>query len=83
MVPKPMLLMSKLFYTSQADLTLLSFALLCFVDVAFFLTIEGNPSTSKKITTHVIMILTLLQWSGVEPAISLKYACTSNHLGSF
>ena len=38
--------------------------------------LKAKPYTSKKITAHFIATLTLLQWSGTKPAISLRYACT-------
>lgn len=40
---------------------LLFFALLHFIDVAFFYNLKTRPSTSKMITTYLIEILTLLQ----------------------
>ena len=42
----------------------------------FFLQTEGKTPTNKKITTHLIVILALLWWSGTEPAISLRSART-------
>lgn len=36
---------------------------------------KPKPSTSKKMTTRFTVIVTLLWWSGTEPAISPRYAC--------
>lgn len=56
-------------------------ALLRFTDVAgfFFFKLKARPSTTKRLRlalTRFTAILALLQWSGTEPAISPRYACT-------
>ena len=57
--------------------TLLDFTLLHFMNsVGFcFYTLKARLSISKKITTCFVALLALLQWSGTEPAISLRCAC--------
>lgn len=42
---------------------------------------KARPSSSKKITTCFIAILTLLRWSGTKPALSPKYTCRRNPKG--
>ena len=39
-------------------------------------------STSKNITTHFTVILALLWWSGTEPTISPRYACSLQTVAS-
>lgn len=52
---------------TQVTRVLLSFALLCLTDAAFFTNwMKGRPSSSKKLW------LASPQWSGTEPTISLE-----------
>lgn len=53
----------------QAYLVLLWFALLSFTYVVVFYKLRARPSTSKMITTHFIVKLSLLWWFGTEPAM--------------
>lgn len=55
----------------QARLTLLHLASSCFPDVALLNKLQARPSTSKKMTRCIAT-----RWSGSEPAISLRGACT-------
>ena len=53
---------------------------LCFTALhkcCVFYTWKASPSTSKKIITSFIVVLTLLPWSGTEPPLFLSYACAS------
>lgn len=59
-----------LLYAPQADRVVLA------SQVFSFYKPEVGPSTSTRILTHFIAILALLRWSGTEPTISLRCACS-------
>lgn len=50
--------------------------LYCTSQVLHFLQTKGGPSTSRKVTTGFVVILASLGWTGTEPAISRRWACT-------
>ena len=45
--------------------------------------LKERPSTRKKTTICFIVILTLLWWYGIKPAISVRYACTRVNMACF
>ena len=64
------------YFLLQAYLSSLHLALLYFTDVVFiyyFYKVKVRSSTSKKIMTCFIVILTSAQWSDANPTVSPRY----------
>lgn len=64
------------FFRIEAYLILLCFALLSFTDALFF-KIEDKIPHQQKDMVRFIVILDLLRWSGIKPAVSMRCASYS------